>query len=115
MAHNGVMRLLLAALLLAGCSTSYVDNTTVSGENAPIEVELLNVENPTLTIGRSPEMVQPITFEFNISNIDSNPVVLKKISLFQHGMAAVQLESAMKAVPETIDSGKELKVQMVMN
>ena len=99
----------LLVLFLAACSSSNgIDKRTFEGgPGQPIEVDLVGSSQPMMMFTNGREIPQQISFQFLVSNNSDATVTVKRIQVYQHGSAPIQLESAQGGFDTSIEPGHD--------
>jgi hypothetical protein len=104
-------RLTIALLVfLAACSsTPGLDKRTFEGgPGQPIQVDLVGSSQPMMMYARGGrDLPQQVSFQFLVSNNSDELVTVKRIQVYQHGTAPIQLESAQGGFDTDIAPGHD--------
>jgi len=104
-------RLTIALVLfLAACSSSTpgIDKRTFEGgPGQPIQVDLVGSSEPMMMFSRGHDLPQQVSFQFLVSNNSDETVTVKRIQVYQHGTAPIQLESAQGGFDTEIAPGHD--------
>jgi hypothetical protein len=100
--------LLLVVFFVACSSTPGIEKRTFEGgPGQPIEVELVGASQPMLMSPRDTDTPQQINFQFLVSNNSDEILTVKRIQVYQHGSAPIQLESGQGGFDTSIDPGHD--------
>ena len=101
---------LLVVLLVGACSSSdpgFEKRTMDAGAGSPIDVELVGSSQPMMMYMQGRELPQQISFQFRVSNNSDEPLTVKKIMVYQRGVAAIQMETALRGFDTTLEPGRD--------
>lgn len=101
---------ILLALFLAACSSNTIDTEKRTIEGAPgqpISVDLVGSSEPMMMFARGKDIPQQVSFQFLVSNNSDESLTVKRIQVYQHGTAPIQLESAQRGYDAEIAPGHD--------
>jgi hypothetical protein len=100
---------IVVAVLLAACSSGLpkVEKRTFEGgPGQPIELQLVGSQRPIM-FARGSELPQQISFQFLVANNSDEILTVKRIMVYQHGAAPIQLEFGQAGFDTAIDPGHD--------
>jgi len=103
-------------LLLAACSSSDSlkppSRTFEAGSGSDIDVQLIGQSTAMVMFARGGDLPQQISFQFLVSNNSDAELTVKKIMVYQHGAAPIQLETALAGFDTTIAPGHDAQFRV---
>jgi hypothetical protein len=101
---------IVLALFLAACSSNNlgIEKRTIEGApGQPISVDLVGSSEPMMMFVRGRDIPQQVSFQFLVSNNSNDSLTVKRIQVYQHGTAPIQLESAQRGYDAEIAPGHD--------